>query len=200
MQRRSFDQNRYANGPAYTVNQPEKPVDNTELLDQLYRYQKLKQRRVWRKSGFVLLTLLLVGFLTWQGYNYYLSRQLASQIPVAIRQSIGFPVYIPSGNYRTNDQSYVNSNDILSFKVTGNGNEFMFSEQALPADFVLSNYTNGIGISEHKEITTSNGKALLGKVLNKNILIVSTQKTLITVTSSADMGSLESLAHSLSKI
>lgn len=200
MQRRSFEQNSHAERPAYSVDVPATSAPNPELLEQLYRFQKAKRQRWWRQFGVVLLIVGVVVFAAWQGYGYYQHRQLVSQIPAGALSGLDFPVYVPGSDYQTDIQSYVKSNDVLSFKATAAGNEFMFSEQAQPADFELSHYTNGIGISEPREITTSHGKALLGKVLSRNVLIVSTQNTLITVTSSADMGSLESLAHNLSKI
>jgi len=200
MQRRSFEQNSHAERPVYSVDVPATKAPDPELLEQLYQYQKAKRHRAWQRSGIILFGLLLVVFAAWQGYGYYQHRQLVSQIPASARTGLDFPVYLPSDKYLTDSKSFTNSNDILNFKVSGAGNEFMFAEQAQPAEFELSHYTNGVGISEPKEITTSYGKALLGKVLSRNILIVSTQKTLVTVTSSADIGSLESLAYSLSKI
>jgi hypothetical protein len=155
-------------------------------------------RRTTRKISFILVIIAFISIGGWLSFANYRQQQLINKVPASIRESVDFPIYVPSHDYQIEAQSYTKSNGVVNFKVTENGNIFLFTEQSLPNNFDLSRYVNGIGISEPKEMNVPSGKALIGEVLNRKVLIISSPNTLITITSSSDVVALEALANNVS--
>lgn len=189
MQRRSFDQNRYDTRPkSGTDTQAANDSDNAELLEQLYQYQKTKRRRTWRKLGTALLITTLTALVVWQGYVYYQRQQLLNQIPISIRKTVNFPIYVP-GKVKIEPTTASYSNGIFIYQTvpstTTDGGEYTVSEQPKPLGFDASKYKTSQGLTETEEINLPIGLAISGKVLNRAVFILVTDKTLISIVSTS---------------
>jgi|GEM_PF-2211125 len=206
MRGRNFEQNRYGTRPKNTViTQTAKNPDSAELLEQFYQYQKAKRYRAWRRSGIVLFGLLLIAFVSWQSYAYYQHQQPTSQIPKSIRQNATFPLYAPDeASYKIIKGTASYDNDILMYQTSSVGSSDLYTvtEQLKPIGFDISQYKTNQGLTNVNELTLPSGKAISGKVLNKSVLILVADKTLISVVpaSATNTQLPEELARSLVQI
>ncbi len=203
MQRRSFEQISRGERPVYKVNAPEPRVDRTELLEELNRLQKAQKKRRWRRITLLLLVLVLLASGGWYGVGYYQHRQLTNQFPASIRQSVKFPVYLPSQpQFQPDKQSFNYSNGILQYQAGSSDARVTITQQKKPADFDLSKFSTGEGLTNKNELTINGNKVLLGTVRGFSIAIMDTGQTIVTITSTSAQSSatIESVVRSLQKV
>jgi hypothetical protein len=203
MRGRDFEPNKYDSRPVRATNPQTVNEPTPELLEQFYQYQKAKRHRGWRISGTVLFGLLLVAFASWQTIGYYQRRQLSNQIPVAIRQDVDFPVYLPtSSEFRPDPQSFDYSSGVLLFQAKLVGTQLTIAEQKKTPEFDLSKFSTAQGLTDTKQLSIDGSSALLGKVRGHNIAIVDTGKTIVTITSTSTQPTetLELIVRSLQKV
>jgi len=128
---------------------------------------------------------------------------LSAVIPTEARHAATFPIYIPQPNIAAVDKSSVQADsDAVTYSTRLNNSNVVVTEQPLPADFALSNYVSrGVGVSDVQTFDSPNGHGMTGTINARAIMILATDKTLITATSaSATFHELQSLARSLARI
>jgi len=176
---------------------------NSELFEQHYQYQKARRYRGRLKFAAIALIGFAIASAMALGYIYYARFELSRQIPMAIRDNIDFPVYLPGqSKFQSDENSFKYSNGILLFLAGSKDNPLTVSEQKMPADFDLSKFSTGEGLTETTELTVHGHNALIGKLHGLNIAIMATDQTMVTVTSAAAQPSatIESIVRSLQKI
>ncbi len=176
---------------------------NPELFEQHYQYQKARRYRGLLKFAAIVLIGFAIASAMALGYICYSRLQLSSQIPQTLRDNIDFPVYLPGqSKFRSEEPSFKYSNGILLFLAGSKDDPLTVSEQKVPADFDLSKFSTGEGLTETTELTVHGHRVLLGKVHGLNIAIIDTGQTIVTITSAAAQPSatIESIVRSLQKI
>ncbi|HSX17280.1 MAG TPA: hypothetical protein VLH86_04215 [Patescibacteria group bacterium] len=169
---------------------PARPADDEPVEQPIAPVRKLRAGGKQRRRRTILGSLAAVGALallsgagsySWQSYQH---AKLASVLPAEARAQLKFPAYVTLAAKASVDKNSVTSAPAtLSYTAHAGSTALIVAEQPQPSDFDINNYaTKGVGISGADAFSVPAGKALTGIVAGRRILIVSTGKTLITIT------------------
>lgn len=184
MQRTSFEQPGSSKRPVERIYAAEAKQDRAELEQELPRLRKLQRARKWRQALVLLTVLVLLAGGAWRGFTQYQHRQLINQVPASIRASVDFPIYIPAADrlkLRPGSISYSAGN--LIFTIGDGESKLIVTEQAKPTDFDVNKFA---GITATTAVVSRLGAGVRGKVANRTIVILATDKTLVTCVALSD--------------
>lgn len=177
-------------------------VDPREIAREVLQQHQAQRKRTIRIYGIYLFLAVAVVGLGVLGFVHYQQQKSISILPPAIRAAIDFPVYLPEplmSGAQTADFKY--TADTLLFTTSHKGSDVIITEQKLPPNFELDNFSKSQGLSEVRQSTTDEGKFLSGNLKGRPIIIYTTRHTLITITNtSASSSSPEDIVFTLKKL
>ncbi len=153
----------------------------------------INKRLVWFAVCFVLS-----AFVSFLGLQYFQKQKIVSQVPLSIRESVSYPIYIPRSNIYSS--TYISSAGIFSGKIKVGQSQITLTEQQRPAEFELAKFISYDQLVGGRQLVINGNQALTGRVRLMNIAVMDTGKTIITLISSDQTADLELGLRSLVKI
>lgn len=182
------------------TDKPDSSPSTEEVVSSIFRQQRLRRRRNLKITLVIALLLIVVSFAGLKINAYRANEALKNNIPAQIREKAKFPLYLPAGSeYKVEKDSFNYSSGVVRFYVTVQDKKFIITEQSKPSGFKVDNFAAGQGISSQRTITTSYGKAIVGKVINFDTGIIAADNTIVTIVSQSPGSSsnIESLISGL---
>lgn len=164
---------------------PQNNQKSTEVLaTEILRIQKLQRSRNIKRFFFALMSVLVLAGLLLIWLNYSQQQKQNSAFAESVRKSALFTLYVPDEvNYKTIKETVNYDNGILIYQTSSvSSNEsYTITEQLRPDGFDISQYKISQGMTDTNELIFPSGKAISGRVLNQKVLILATNKTLISI-------------------
>ncbi len=149
--------------------------------------------------GLVLLSLGVAGLV------FYIKTASSNPVPTSIKNQVNFKIIYPSASsklvsYDQSSYSFRTSQNVLSFKVKYNGNDFAFSEQPAPSALGAGDsvYFPALGIHPYAQFKTKLGLVALTRFWASGSLepigqsaLITSKGTLLTIQSKDNLSNQE---------
>lgn len=166
-------------------------------MDTTQQKNKASKTKVFVVIG--LIIVLLLSVLGWFGYGYFASQQLVKSVPSNIRSDVSFAIYMPTlDTLKPIDGSFTYSAGILQFNA-GQSSIVNISQQEKTKGFDLAKFGTSENLIGSQQLQLPYGNAITGEIAGRNIAIIETEETIITITSDTDQV-IKTVLDSLKKI
>jgi len=149
----------------------------------------------------IVITVLILGAGGWIAKGYYQHQQVVKQVPEDVLTSVDFGLFLPKKSVANiNAESFDYSLGVVQFTANYSGAQLQFAEQKKTPEFDISKFAGGIQISGVRQLTIPQGQVVIGSIQDKEIAIMDTGGTIITLTGSKSSNSAELVMRSLQKL
>ena len=146
-------------------------------------------------SVIISLFLILLGVVTWFGFENYKVKNILTTIPYSIRQQVKYPILMPDNASKSIDRkTFAYANDIFQYVIIADDVSLTIFQQSKPKSFDLTGYSKSDNLSGAIIKPTSFGNLLIGKVSNYKVAILETEETIVTISTTEEVSNDKLLA------